>query len=562
MARTKRKVNPLAPAVEQAVQPRIYKVGGYARLSVEDGGKADSDTIEAQKGLLESYIVSRPDMKLHEIYCDNGHTGANFQRPGFERLMDDVRGGKIDCIVVKDLSRFGRNYKETDNYLQRIFPFLGVRFVAVNDGFDTLTTGYGSDGYIVPLKNILNEVYSKDISRKSCSALRVKQQNGEFIGSWAPYGYRKCKEDKHRLEPDPATAPIVQSVFNWRLGGMSYNKIAKRLNEEGVPTPAQYRHQIGEIKTARYDNAKWSIFTIKTIVENLAYLGHTVQGKKASGLCQGQKQHRTAKCEWVIVEDTHEPLIAKAAFKAVQEMSERASKAYKESLGRYDHLGGSPNILRGLVFCADCGKPLARSKLVSHDNRLYYTYICPTHHRDSAACPKKYLHETQLLETVWAAVRHEIALAGGMKKLAREYRQSPAAMGQQAAIERQITVAKQSLARGRTLYNSLYQNYIDRLLDEEKYLELKAQYRAEQERVQARAAELERQRAEQEHYTVDSPWLKNFTSFVDEDGLTDKLAHALIQRVEVDAENHIEITLQYHDEYCALAQTLGKAGPV
>ncbi|ARE60698.1 recombinase family protein [Acutalibacter muris] len=229
MARTKRKVNPLVPVAEQAAPlPRIYNVGGYVRLSVEDSGKKDPDTIEVQQEWIEHYIAAQPDMNLCHLYRDNGRTGTNFQRPGFERLMEDVRAGKIDCIVVKDLSRFGRNYIETGNYLEQVFPFLGVRFVAINESFDTLTAERGSDGYIVPLKNIINDAYSKDISRKVSSALAVKQKAGEFIGSWAAYGYRKCAEDKHRVEPNPDTAPVVRDIFMWRLEKMSYNKIASR----------------------------------------------------------------------------------------------------------------------------------------------------------------------------------------------------------------------------------------------------------------------------------------------------------------------------------------------
>ena len=183
MARPKRKVNPLLPTpVPETKKRRVFRAGGYARLSVEDSRRPGADTIEVQKELIQNYIEAQPDMELCGLYCDNGQTGTNFERPGFEQLLDDVKAGKIDCIVVKDLSRFGRNYRETGNYLERIFPFLDVRFVAVNDHFDTATAERSSDGYIIPLKNIINEVYSKDISRKSGSALAIKQKNGDFIG--------------------------------------------------------------------------------------------------------------------------------------------------------------------------------------------------------------------------------------------------------------------------------------------------------------------------------------------------------------------------------------------
>lgn len=559
MARTKRKVNPLAPAAEQAApQQRIYKAGGYARLSVEDSGKPGADTIEAQKELIESYIAAQPDMQLCGLYCDNGRTGTNFQRPEFEQLMNDVRAGKIDCIVVKDLSRFGRNYKETGNYLERIFPFLDVRFVAVSDNFDTLTAERSQDGYIVPLKNIINEAYSRDISRKVSSALAVKQRDGEFIGSWAAYGYRKCAEDKHKIEPDPATAPIVQVIFDLRLGGMSYNKIAKRLNDEKILTPAQYRREIGQLKTDRYSNARWNTFTIKGIIESEVYLGHTVQGRKKSGLCQGRKQQRTQKSDWIIVENTHEPLIDEDTFRAVRAMSDKASQAYKATLGNHDRLGNTPNILRGLIFCADCGKPMVRYKQVTNNSKnLYYVYICQTHHADITACPKKYLHETKLKEILWAALRREIELCADTQKLVDKYAHSAITVHESDGLERQITAAERKLSRSKSLFDSLYQNYVDRLMDEREYTELRNQYRAEMEQAQAEIVNLERQQTEQKRQTSDNPWLKTFGQFRGQMELTDELAHALIQRVEVYSGNRVEIKLRYQDEYQELARLLG-----
>ncbi len=254
MARTKRKTNPVIPAAEAPAQAqKQYRAAAYARLSVEDSGKPGADTIEGQKNLLLRFVENDPTLTLYGLFCDNGQTGTDFQRPEFEKLMEAVRRGEVDCIVVKDLSRFGRNYKETGNYLERIFPFLGVRFIAVSDGFDTLTAQRGADGYLVPLKNLINEVYSKDISRKSGSALAAKQKNGDFIGAWAPYGYRKCPDDPHRLEPDEATAPVVRQIFRWRAEGIGVTQIARRLNDEGIPSPSAYLYNTGACKTEKYN---------------------------------------------------------------------------------------------------------------------------------------------------------------------------------------------------------------------------------------------------------------------------------------------------------------------
>lgn len=237
MARTKRKTNPAIPAAEVPAQAqKQYRAAAYARLSVEDSGKPGADTIEGQKNLLLRFIENDPTLTLYGLFCDNGQTGTDFQRPEFEKLMEAVKRREVDCIVVKDLSRFGRNYKETGNYLERIFPFLGVRFIAVNDGFDTLTAQRGADGYLVPLKNLINEVYSEDISRKS--RLRAGREAEKWAISSArghPMATANGPDNPHKLEPDEATAPVIRQIFRWRAEGIGVTQIARRLNDGGVP---------------------------------------------------------------------------------------------------------------------------------------------------------------------------------------------------------------------------------------------------------------------------------------------------------------------------------------
>ena len=562
MARTKRKVNPVLPVAVQAEQPRrIYQVGGYARLSVEDSGKPGADTISTQRELIQSYIDGQPDMRLYDLYCDNGRTGTNFDRPEFERMMEDVRSGKVDCIVVKDLSRFGRNYRETGNYLERIFPLLDVRFIAVNDNFDTLTAERTQDGYIVPLKNIMNAVYSKDISRKILPALATKQQNGEFIGSWAAYGYQKCADDHHRIEPDEETAPVVWDIFQWRLSGLSYQNIARKLNERGIPSPARYHYLKGDAKSERYANTVWSITAVKKICTDEVYLGHMVQGRKRSGFSEGRKHYKVPESEWVIVRNTHEPLVDEETFRTVQRMAAEASSAYKERLGRHDSLGKIPNILRGLIYCADCKRPLVRYKSVTNKGKnLYYVYICPTHSNDLTSCPKKYFHETKLIEILWDTLRREIALAENLDKLVRQYSKSAKAISWEAETKREIAAAKQAFRRAEMLYDSLYQNYADKLMTEQEYTEMKRQYRSDMERAQTRLEELEQRQRDERQQTTENPWLTACGQFKEETALTGAMAHALIERVEIDGADHVSIALRYRDKYNALLRLLAAEG--
>ena len=562
MARTKRKVNPLLPVpAQEAPKVRIYQTAGYVRLSVEDSGKPGADTIEAQKELVLGCIEAQEDMQFCGLYCDNGRTGTNFERPDFERLMEDVRSGKIDCIVVKDLSRFGRNYKETGNSRDRSVPVLDVRVVAVNDNFDTLTAERTADGYIVPLKNIINEVYSKDIGRKSRSALVTKQQKGEFIGAWAAYGYQKCASDPHRIEPDLETAPVVREIFALRLTGTSYQQIARTLNEREIPSPGRYLCLKGTAKCEAYANSRWSVAAVKKVLTSEVYLGHMVQGRKRSGFTEGRKPYQAPESEWVIVRNTHEPLIDEETFLAVQTMAAEANSAYKGRLGRYDNLGTTPNILRGLIFCADCKRPLVRYKSVTNKGtNRYYVYICPSHTADLASCPKKYLHEEKLKEILWDTLRQEIALAGKMGKLAQAYSRSAKVLSREDTLKREIAAARQAVERANRLYDSLFQNYHDKLLTEREYTELRQQYQADGEAAEKRLEALERQRQDERQQTVENPWLTTCGRFRADTELTEDMAHALIDRVEVDADNRIYITLRYRDEYRALLRLLEAEG--
>ena len=563
MARTKRKVNYVQPTVEvvPVSESRVYRAGGYVRLSVEDSGKPGADTIYAQKDLVLKYIERQPDMTCCGMYCDNGRTGTNFERPEFERLMDDIRAGKIDCIVVKDLSRFGRNYLETGNYLERIFPFLNVRFIAINDNFDTLTAERNANGYIVPLKNIINGAYSRDISRKSSSALATKQRKGEFIGSWAPYGYQKSAADNHKLEPNEETAPIVRMMLQWRVSGDSYMQIARKLNEMEIPSPSRYHYMRGEVKAERYANSVWHVPVIKIILQSETYLGHMVQGRSYNSLSEGKKMCKRPKSEWVIVPNTHKPIIDEETFHIVQEMAEQCRAIHQERVGRFDNLGHIPHILRGLVFCADCKKPMIRYKNVSERcGHRYYSYICLTHSENPASCPKKYLRETMLLEILWDTLQREIALAANLKVVAEKYSRSSKAVDFDDAFKREITDSNNALERAKMLYDSLYQNYVDRLMTEEEYTELRGRYKRDIENAKTRLAAIEHQRQSELKKTADNPWLITCEQYAGELELTEEMAHALIERVEIDADSHVSVTLRFRDEYRALIVLLTANG--
>lgn len=276
MARTSRKGGAKA---QTAPAEKKWSTAIYARLSVEDSGRKGADTIETQIELIHSYVSGRDYLEIYDTYIDNGESGKDFDRPAWNRMMDDIRSGKVNCIAVKDLSRFGRNYIETCEMLEKIFPFMGVRFISINDGYDSGADGGYSDTLIISLKNLINDRYIMDISRKVSSSKKVRRERGEFTG-FAPFGYQKMKSDKHRLEPDELIAPIVRDIFRWRSEGMS---------QTAIPCPSQYQKQRYNVQGDTYYKAKvWQPKAIKQMIRNQIYLGHLVQGKTRQALYEHQ----------------------------------------------------------------------------------------------------------------------------------------------------------------------------------------------------------------------------------------------------------------------------------
>lgn len=553
MARTKRKINPLVQEAEvSAPAAKIYKTAAYVRLSVEDSGKPGADTIEGQKALLTSFIEDKPDMELTALFCDNGRTGTDFDRPQFEKMMEEVRKGRVNCIVVKDLSRFGRNYKETGNYLERIFPFLGVRFIAVNDSFDTLIAERTQDGYIVPLKNLINEVYSKDISKKIDAALSVKQRNGEFIGAWAPYGYRKDPDDKHHLVVNEETAPTVRQIFKWRSEGVSVVQIGRRLNDAGILSPSAYLYETGEVKTEKYKGVPWHTQILKSILAHPVYIGHMVQGRKKQSFYEGKRQTYVDEANWIIVRNTHEPIIDEETFEAVQKIARQRKKEYNERLGKFSHLEQTENILQGLVWCPCCKRPLVRYKNVSHGKKLWYTYICPGHADDPARCSFVSIREDELNEVLFTAIQSQIQIAADLEDVVRRLNAEPGFRRQRSDAQAKLETAKRTLKRSQSLYDSLYQNYVEQLMTEQEYVTLKARYKAEAEEAERLIAVLEQEQQESKVYTAENRFLTEFRTFMGADTLTKEMALALVERIYVDAGKNIDIHLRYRDEYIAL----------
>lgn len=531
---------------------KVYSTGIYVRLSVEDNNrKEDGDSIEMQKYMLQKYVNERPDLSVYSLYCDNGRTGTNFERPEFERLMDDVRGGKVDCVVVKDLSRLGRNYIETGHYMEKIFPFLGVRFIAVNDGYDSLTCQNGND-LIVSLKNLINDIYAKDISKKSGSALAVKQKNGEFIGAFPPYGYLKDRDDNHKLVPDPDTAHFVHQIFLWKAEGIGINTIARRLNEMGVPSPAKYRYLSGIFKKEPSGNgAIWQGQSIKLITSNLMYAGHMAQGKSKKSLHDGQLKTMIPQSDWVVVRDTHEPIIDEDTFNKVQEIKEEQTRLHVTLNGKYADISNKENVFKGLLRCDDCKTKMVRYKDVSKAGSVCYRFICRVYAQNlSMTCTNKSVREDKLFECVYAAIQSQIELAVDMEKILERLNRQEDFQTARKEVEEKISTARQKLKRITFLKGSLFESYTNHLLSEDEYLYSKKSYDTEIKCLQTELEALEREGMKYEKtLTPQNEWIQAFQKYKDKTSITREMVLELIQCIWISGYNTIEIVWNYGDEY-------------
>ncbi|MCM1064234.1 MAG: recombinase family protein [Eubacterium sp.] len=532
---------------------KVYNTAAYVRLSVEDNGRiGDKESIAMQQYMLEKYIGEQPDMRLQGVYCDNGETGTGFDRPEFERMMDQVREREIDCIVVKDLSRFGRNYVEVGYYLEKIFPYLGVRFVAVNDSYDTLKGGSGSE-MVLSLKNLVNDLYAKDISNKVASSFKTKRENGEYLGTFPPYGYMKSPEDKHKLIADPEAAAVVRNIFRWREEGAGVGRIARNLNEEGIPCPTLYYHIKGYAKEEPLGAGRlWKEAIIRRILRNPVYVGHMVQGKKRRSLIKGVPNGDVPPEEWAVVEHTHMPIIDQETFSRVQEIGEERSRQGLAMEGRH---GGTENIFKGLMICSECGMRMGRKKTVSTKGTVRYTFVCKIYqqNRGRQGCTKKYVREEDVQGAVLESLRLQAEMATGLEKAL----QQKAGTVREKEQGHEISRIQQKIRRNTALRGTLYESFCDGILTKAEYQELKAEY-------DQKAMELEReleglQRESRERSDSVSSWKRWLAALKETKGaktVTREMALGLIHSIRVSGYNELEIIWNFKDEFERMAEMI------
>ncbi|MFP3155001.1 recombinase family protein [Lachnospiraceae bacterium ZAX-1] len=391
------------------MKEKIFQVAMYLRLSRDDSDignavgtegtkKLESESITSQRELIRAFIRSRDDMELYDIYVDDGYTGSNFDRPEFKRMMNDIEEGKADCVVVKDLSRFGRDYIEAGRLIQKTFPALSVRFIAISDRYDSMTSQASESSIVLPIKNFINDSYCRDISVKVKTHLDMKRRNGEFTGAFAVYGYRKNPQDKNQLIPDEYAAEIVKSIFAWRIGGSTPFAIANKLNGLGILAPMEYKKSTGEKYSTGFATSPkkgWAMIAVKRILENEVYIGNLVQGKQGKINYKVKRQVEKPQEDWIRVEGTHEPIVSADDFWIVQNLMKTDGRSCKKE--------GDDNLFAGLLFCGDCGEQMVR-RVNKYKGKETVYFICSTKNRGEG-CSRHSIPEEKLKGLALTAIR-------------------------------------------------------------------------------------------------------------------------------------------------------------
>lgn len=553
MARKSRKnmmlqENTALPDKEKKV---LFKAGLYARLSHEKEENIERGTIETQMELMKNYVKDHEDIVIEEEYYDASFTGTNFERPDFKRMLEDAKTGRINCIIVKDLSRLGRNYVEMGNYIERVFPFLNVRFIAVTDDFDSFRPG---TDLMMPLKNIVNEFYAKDISKKVSTAHRRKWTTDEYMCGFAPYGYLKSKTEKNRIVVDEATAGNVRLIYKLFLDGKGYTPIAKYLNEQGIMSPLMYLKSLGYQQNVR-TNGVWTKTTVKSILTNQAYIGSAVHGKVVIEKYNNIPLHATDPSEWVVVENTHEPLIDKKTFEKVQERVKEISDAYfaKEFT---KHPPNEMNLLKGKIVCGDCGKGMRLSPRTTKS----YVYFCGTFSDGiNPACSRHKIDQEEVNKAVFAQISNHMRCCIDALKVIRELNARSSALKKYDVYEKAITRQRRELEKVNRKFSELYGDYSEHLINESEYLTLKQQYLLKSEALKKEIDNLlVSQNLYSKNYKIDEDWENLINKYLKCRKLNKELADAFVDKVQVFEDGRISVNLVYDDCLEELLQVKNK----
>lgn len=524
--------------------PKIkYQACIYARLSREDGDdKVESNSISNQKAMVRDFLNNYPDIEVVSEKVDDGYSGVNFERPAFQEMMQLIREGKVNCVVCKDLSRFGRNYIEAGNYIERLFPFMNVRFIAINDGYDSAEKQNQSSSLVIPFKNLINDAYCKDISVKIRSQLEIKRKKGEFLSAFANYGYRKDPQNHNHLIVDPYAADIVRMIFRLKIEGMSQNRIAKKLNEQGILCPMEYKLANGEnIQTAFRINekAKWSPVTVTRILTNEVYLGVLVQGKQSTPNYKVKKFFTKDEADWIRVENTHEAIVDYEDFVYVAKLLKKDVRTSPKEEAVYP--------FSGFLRCADCRQNMIR-KTVPSGNKKYYYYVCSTN-KTQKGCSSHSVSEKDLEKAVVSAIMRQIDLIIEIERILTYIDQLPFEQKNVFDFDAQIVRLQDEIERCQKFKMKLYESLSEHMINEQEYFQFKNSYTAKIKSAQEAIANLEKERQQTiEGNHMESEWIQIFKKYQNIKVIDRRTVVELINHIKIHEDKRIEIIFNYQDK--------------
>lgn len=533
MARKSRVQQPTPVRSAGKSDRKVYKTALYARLSAEREDTRERGTIQNQIHFIRHYVEQQEDMEIYDTYMDDDISGTRFDRPAFERMMSDMRNGRIDCIVVKDLSRLGRDYIETGNLIERVFPMFQVRFVAVNDQFDSVK---GGAEMIMTVTNIANALYAQDISKKIATAKENQMKQG-IPCSMVPYGYRVEWDagNEKVMVPDEEPAEIVRRIFEEVAAGKPQTEVAEMLNKEGIPTPYQYRMRNQPEKLAEKAYLRWNRDNIAAILKNEVYLGRYVSGKDRVCLYRHEKRHKAGTGQWNVFENHHEPLVSEQLFET--------ANARKEV--RKQGKCGVDNFFRRKIYCGCCG-----SGMIIRPEKTYRCYICTRkrqYGKDSCNCLP--VRMDVVYDTVFLAVKEQIKILLDTDALLQKMNQSSKAKEKMSSFSEALNKCHADLEKVSALKSGLYADYQQNLLTEKEYLQLNEEYSGRIEKLEQYADELAEAMEGYRHTPMRGTELREIIEkYRSKRKLSKEMAEELIDKVLIHEDKRIEVVFKYDDE--------------
>ena len=531
---------------------KIWSVALYIRLSQEDEDngkdKQESNSVTSQKTLLNEFVETHDDLIVYDTYIDDGFTGTDFNRPSFQRLLEDMRNGNINCVIVKDLSRLGRNYIEVGNYIEQVFPLFNIRFIAINDLVDSFKNPASTNTILVPFKNLINDEYCRDTSLKIRSSLNGKKKKGEFIGAFPAYGYLKDPKDKHKLIIDKSVVHIIRNIFDWNVNeGLGKIAICHKLNELGILNPTG--HKRIELKQ-NYNNYgiqnntyTWVPSTIRNILSNEVYIGNTVQGKRRTKSYKIHKVESVPKEEWVRVENTHETIIDKEIFKKAQELAKRDVKISTKTK--------SLSVWAGFLKCADCKRAMNKKSSTNKSGNKYEYYICSTYRKKSnKLCTKHTIKVESLRQAVLQAINLHINLFMNIEEIIKQMSENTYQNEKNKNIKNMIVSKQNDISRILNYKRNLYEDWKNGDITKEEYLEYKQKYENDIEKFQINIDRLEKEKKNYEKQTTNSSeWIENLKRQRGITELSRDIMLELIDYIYVHENGNITIKFKFEDEF-------------